>query len=93
MLGASPAWIAYKAGWYFYALGPQMVICFYLGYLTARKTSGDLLNWLIAAFFASLVPLAGILIMLGLWWRAGSELPGPGSELAGRAPDDGAPEA
>ncbi len=75
MTVASLAWIAYKTGWYFYALGPQMVICVLLGYLAARKTAGDLLNWLIVAFFAALVPLAGVLVMLGLWWRAGAALP------------------
>ena len=75
MNDVSLAWIAYKIGWYFYALGPQMVICMLFGYLTARKTAGDLLNWLIVAFFAALVPLAGVLIMLGLWWRAGTALP------------------
>ena len=69
---ANLGWIAYKTGWYFYALGPQLVICMVLGFFTARKTAGDLLNWLIVAFFAALVPLAGILVMLGLWWRAGA---------------------
>ncbi|MEI6450847.1 MAG: hypothetical protein WCP98_13030 [Actinomycetes bacterium] len=75
MNDVSLAWIVYKIGWVFYALGPQMVICMLLGYLAARKTAGDLLNWLIVAFLAALVPLAGVLIMLGLWWRAGAELP------------------
>jgi len=75
MTVASLAWIAYKTGWYFYAFGPQMVICMLLGYLTARKTAGDLLNWLVVGFVAALVPLAGVLIMLGLWWRAGAALP------------------
>jgi len=75
MTDPSPAWIAYKAGWYFYAFGPQMVVCLLFGYLAARKTAGDLLNWLIVAFFAALVPLAGVLVMLGLWWRAGATLP------------------
>jgi hypothetical protein len=75
MTVASLAWIAYKAGWYFYSLGPQLVICMLLGYLAARKTGGDLLNWLVAGFFAALVPLAGILVMLGLWWRAGATMP------------------
>ena len=73
---ANLGWIAYKTGWYFYALGPQLVICMVLGFFTARKTAGDLLNWLIVAFFAALVPLAGILVMLGLWWRAGTAVPG-----------------
>jgi hypothetical protein len=71
MTVASLAWIAYKTGWYFYALGPQLVICMLFGYLAARKTAGDLLNWLIVAFLAALVPIAGVLIMVGLWWRAG----------------------
>ena len=75
MIVANFAGIAYKAGWYFYALGPQMVICMLFGYFAARKTAGDLLNWLVVGFLAALVPLAGILIMLGLWWRAGATLP------------------
>jgi hypothetical protein len=72
---ASLAWIAYKAGWYFYALGPQLVICLLLGYFSARKAAGDLLNWLAVGFFAALVPLAGVLVMAALWWRA--EAPPP----------------
>jgi hypothetical protein len=82
MTVASLGGIVSKAGWYFYALGPQMVICLLLGYLAARKTAGDLLNWLVAGFLASLVPLVGILIMLGVWWRAGAALPqsAPGDE-------------
>jgi len=72
---ASVAWIVYKTGWYFYALGPQLVICLLLGFRAARKTAGDLLNWLIVGFVAALVPLAGVLIMLGLWWRAGATMP------------------
>jgi len=72
---ASVAWIAYRTGWYFYALGPQMVICMALGYFAARKTAGDLLDWLVVGFLAALVPLAGVLIMLGLWWRAGAAMP------------------
>jgi len=75
MTVASLPWIAYQTGWYFYALGPQLVICMLLGAFAARKTTGDLLNWLIIAFFAALVPLAGILVMFGLWWRAGAALP------------------
>lgn len=75
MTGSNPAWIAYKAAWYFYALGPQLVICMLLAFFTARKTAGDLLDWLVVGFFAALVPLAGIPIMLGLWWRAGTALP------------------
>jgi uncharacterized membrane protein len=84
MTDPSPAWIAYKAAWYFYALGPQMVICMVLGYFAARRTAGDLLDWLLVGFLAALVPLVGVLIMLGLWWRAGAVMP------AG-APQDGEP--
>jgi hypothetical protein len=80
MTAANLPWIAYKTGWYFYALGPQMVICMLFGYLAARKTAGDLLNWLMVGFFAALVPLAGIVIMVGLWWRAGAALPGSSAE-------------
>ena len=75
MSDASVAWIAYKTGWYFYALGPQMVICMVLGYFTARRTAGDLLDWLVVGFLAALVPLVGVLIMLGLGWRAGAVMP------------------
>jgi len=84
-VGSLP-WIAYQTGWYFYALGPQLVICMLLGAFAARKTAGDLLDWLIIAFFASLVPLAGILVMFGLWWRAGAAMPQG-------APDDAEPPA
>jgi len=81
MTVASMAWIAYRTGWFFYAFGPQMVICMVLGYLAARKTAGDVLNWLVAGFLAALVPLAGVLIMLGLWWRAETAVPaGPPSD-------------
>jgi hypothetical protein len=72
---ASVAGIVYKIGWYFYALGPQMVICLLLGYLAARKSAGDLLTWLLVAFAAALLPLVGVVIMLALWWRAGTAPP------------------
>jgi len=85
MTVASVAWIAYRASWFFYALGPQMVICMVLGYLAARKTAGDVLNWLVVGFLAALVPLAGVLIMLGLWWRSGTAVP------AGAPPESGPP--
>ena len=81
-------WATGKAGWYFFAWGPQMLICLYLGYLCARKTGGDVLNWLVAAFVASLIPLAGVLIMLAVWWRAGASWPGHhhGVAAAGETP-------
>jgi hypothetical protein len=70
MIAADPLWIAYKAAWYFYALGPQLVVCLLLGYLTARRRGGSLLDWLTGAFFAAMLPLVGVVIMLVLWWRA-----------------------
>ena len=56
--------------WWFYALGPQLVICLLLGYWTARRRSDDLIRWLARAFLASLVPIAGVFVMLWLWWRS-----------------------
>jgi hypothetical protein len=88
MIAADPLWIAYKAGWYFYALGPQFVVCLLLGYLTARRCAGSVLNWLVVAFFAAMLPLAGVIVMLVLWWRAG---PAAGDVAA--APDDTAQAA
>jgi hypothetical protein len=85
-------WAAGKAGWYFFALGPQMVICLALGYLSAKKTGGDLLNWLVAAFVASLIPVAGVVVMLAVWWRAGHT--GTGLPVAhAPASGDGGPAA
>ena len=78
-----------QAGWYFFAWGPQMIICLYLGYLSARKTGGDVLDWLVAAFVASLVPIAGVLIMLAVWWRAG--VTGTGRSGHDAAPHPGGP--
>lgn len=62
----------YKLGWVFYALGPQLVLCLVLGYLTARRKGGSFLNWLAAAFFVSLLPLAGAVVMVVLWYQAGN---------------------
>jgi hypothetical protein len=72
MIAADPLWIVYKAGWYFYALGPQLVACLFLGYLTAKRYAGSMLNWLVVAFFAAMLPLVGAAVMLVLWWRGGS---------------------
>jgi hypothetical protein len=71
MIAADPLWIAYKAAWYFYALGPQLVVCLILGYLTAKRSAGSMLDWLAGAFFAAMLPLVGVAVMLVLWWRAG----------------------
>jgi hypothetical protein len=71
MIAADPLWIVYKAAWYFYALGPQFLVCMLFGFLAARRSSGDLLNWLIGAFFAAMLPLVGVVIMVVLWQRSG----------------------
>jgi hypothetical protein len=80
----------YKAGWAFYALGPQLVVCLALGYLAARKSGGDLLHWLVVAFFVSLLPLAGVVLMVILWRRAACR---PASASEGRQPDSVKPPA
>ncbi len=56
--------------WYFYALGPQLALCLAFGYWAERRRHGDLLDWLTGAFLASLVPVAGVLLMIWLWWRS-----------------------
>jgi uncharacterized membrane protein len=75
--------------WWFYALGPQLVICLAFGYWTARRRGCDLsdwrhskatdwhslIDWLTIAFLASLVPLAGVVLMLWLWRRSPHEPP------------------
>lgn len=56
--------------WAFYAFGPQLVVCLALAYGAARRTRGSLLNWMSAGFLASIVPLAGVLLMAWLFVRA-----------------------
>jgi uncharacterized membrane protein len=72
--------------WWFYALGPQLAICLGLGYWTARRRGGDLVRWLAAAFLASLVPVAGVLFMLWLWWRSPTATPTSGGGHQAGAP-------
>lgn len=87
-------WAAGKAAWYFYAWGPQVLICLYLGYLCARKTGGDLLDRLVGAFLASLIPIGGVIVMLAVWWRTEGREDrddGPGEAGASGAGSAGAP--
>ncbi len=70
--------------WWFYALGPQLVLCLWLGYRAARRRGAfpaswrladssewhSLTDWLAGAFLASLFPVAGPLLMVWLWWRS-----------------------
>lgn len=82
MIVASLPWILFKAVVYFWAAGPQLVICLWLAYATCRRRRGDLLDWLIGGFAAALLPIAGVIVMIVLFRRAGR----------GRAPASGASE-
>jgi len=63
----------------FFAYGPQLAICLWFGHATARRSGGDLLNWLAIGFLWSLVPFAGVAAMWWLWRRRGQpEQPGDG---------------
>lgn len=65
-------WRAFVYGvWVFYAFGPQLLICLALGYFAARRSSGSMVHWLVVAFLASVVPLAGVVLMLVLYRRTG----------------------
>jgi hypothetical protein len=59
-----------KSVWWFYALGPQLVLCLGLGFQAWRRRGGDLLNWLTLSFVVALVPVAGVVVMAWLWWRS-----------------------
>jgi hypothetical protein len=71
---------------YFWAAGPQLVICMWLAYATCRRRHGRLLEWLIGGFAAALLPIAGVVVMIVLFWRAGRDA---GQGVA-RLGDDGA---
>lgn len=62
-------WLS-QVAWYFYALGPQLVCCLALGWWAARRTHGNLVNWLTVAFLASIIPLVGVIVMAVLLHRA-----------------------
>jgi hypothetical protein len=77
--------VLYQAAWIFYAFGPQLVICLALGYGTARRSKGSLLTWLVIGFLAAVVPLAGVVVMAVLYWRARSHPRPAGAEPAAAA--------
>ena len=91
MIVASLPWILFKAVVYFWAAGPQLVICLWLAYATCRRRRGRLLEWLIGGFAAALLPIAGIVVMIVLFRRAGRERAetagGPADTLAGGPAD------
>jgi len=66
-------WIIFKAVVYFWAAGPQLVICLWLAYATCRRRRGNLLDWLIGGFAAALLPVAGVIVMIVLFRRAGRD--------------------
>jgi hypothetical protein len=82
--------------WWFYALGPQLLLCLGLGFLAWRRrggeqlmtagSKGDLLDWLTWSFLASLVPVAGVALMIWLWWRS-PKRPRGGEDAAAAAHD------
>jgi hypothetical protein len=70
---ASLPGILFKAVVYSWAAGPQLVICLWLAYATCRRRRGSMLDWLIGGFAAALLPLAGIIVMIVLFRRAGRD--------------------
>ena len=79
---ASLPWVAFWVGWAFFAYGPQFFLCLLFAYLAARRTRGDLLNWMAGGFLWSLVPFAGVVAMWWLWFRAGRRREPDGSPAA-----------
>ena len=73
MIAASVPGVLYKALVYFWAAGPQLVICMWLGYATCRRRNGRLLEWLIGGFAAALLPILGVIVMIVLFRRAGRD--------------------
>jgi len=93
---------AYKAVVYFWAAGPQLVICLWLGYAACRRRRGKMLDWLIGGFAAALVPIVGVVVMIVLYRRAGRDAAhaehaeadgGGGVESSPAANDEASPAA
>jgi hypothetical protein len=62
--------------WVFYAFGPQLVICLVLAHYAARRSTGDLMTWLVVGFLVSVIPVAGVVAMLALFRLARKEARG-----------------
>ena len=73
MIVASLPGILFKGVVYFWAAGPQLVICLWLAYAACRRRRGNLLDWLIGGFAAALLPVAGVIVMIVLFRRAGRD--------------------
>lgn len=87
-MAASLPEILFKAVVYFWAAGPQLVICLWLGYAACRRRHGRMLDWLVGGFAAALLPVAGVVVMIVLFRRAGRERAqenGAGDQTAARA--------
>jgi hypothetical protein len=72
VIAADVPGILAKAVLYFWAAGPQLVICLWLAYATCRRRHAKLLDWLVGGFVAALVPVVGVVVMIVLFRRAGS---------------------
>ncbi len=66
VIAASLPGILFKAVVYFWAAGPQLVICLWLGYAACRRRHGRMLDWLVGGFAAALLPVAGVVVMIVL---------------------------
>jgi hypothetical protein len=71
VIAASIPGILLKAVVYFWAAGPQLAICLWLAYATCRRRRGRMLEWLVGGFAAALLPVAGVVVMIVLYRRAG----------------------
>ena len=76
---------AYRAGWAFFALGPQLVICLLFAWSACKRVRGDLLAWLTRGFLWSLLPFVGVAAM---WWIWRGVSRGPGERAAGEREED-----
>jgi len=79
MTTVGPGEVAFIAAWSFFAYGPQLALCLWFGYATARRRGGSLLDWLAIAFLWSLLPFVGVGAMWWSWHRSGRR-PAPGAE-------------
>jgi tellurite resistance protein TehA-like permease len=53
-----------------WSVGIQFIICVTLGHFVAVKTGRSHLNWILTGLFAGVIPVAGIVFMVGalLWY-------------------------
>jgi hypothetical protein len=72
----------YVAGWAFFALGPQLVICMLFAWSACRRTHGDLLSALTKGFLWSLLPFVGVAVMWWIWRKASRGARAGGGESA-----------